>query len=94
MAVDKAEHIIYLCSPYVRSLQDLEERQMKLADIPVHDVTRDMLWVELMVRYVDFIGNIDYSDRFYIQIKVHKDSQNHLRISVIQLVTIVGISHN
>lgn len=44
-------YVIYLCSPFVRSLRDLETRRMHLADIPIHDVTRDMLWMELLARY-------------------------------------------
>ncbi len=46
--------IIYLCSPFVRSLKDLEANQMFLADIPMHDVTRDLLWMELMARYWNY----------------------------------------
>ena len=44
--------IVYLCSPFVRCLNDLEQRKMYLADIPIHDVTRDLLWMELMSRWV------------------------------------------
>ena len=50
VAADGDEHLIYLCSPHVTSLQDLEQRNMKLADIPVHDVTRDVIWLQLIAR--------------------------------------------
>lgn len=46
----KEDLLIYLCSPFVRCLNDLEMRQMFIADIPIHDVTRDLLWMELMAR--------------------------------------------
>ena len=42
--------VIYLASPYVRSLRDLEQRSMYIADIPLHDVTRDLLWMDMMTR--------------------------------------------
>ncbi|XP_051870402.1 guanylate cyclase soluble subunit beta-2-like [Pristis pectinata] len=35
--------MIYLCSPQLRSLQELEERKMHLADIAQHDTTRDLI---------------------------------------------------
>lgn len=35
--------ILFLCSPRVRSVEDLENQGLYLSDIPVHDVTRDLL---------------------------------------------------
>lgn len=35
--------MIYLCSPKLRSLQELEERGLHLADIAQHDTTRDLI---------------------------------------------------
>uniref|UniRef100_A0A8B9XSA0 guanylate cyclase n=2 Tax=Bos mutus grunniens TaxID=30521 RepID=A0A8B9XSA0_BOSMU len=35
--------MMYLCSPRLRSLQELEERQMHLSDIAPHDPTRDLI---------------------------------------------------
>nr|XP_036312979.1 guanylate cyclase soluble subunit beta-2-like [Pipistrellus kuhlii] len=35
--------MIYLCSPKLRSLQELEERQMHLSDLARHDTTRDLI---------------------------------------------------
>uniref|UniRef100_A0A8D1TB11 guanylate cyclase n=1 Tax=Sus scrofa TaxID=9823 RepID=A0A8D1TB11_PIG len=35
--------MVYLCSPKLRSLGELEERQMHLSDIAPHDTTRDLI---------------------------------------------------
>ncbi|KAM4602140.1 guanylate cyclase soluble subunit beta-2-like [Polymixia lowei] len=35
--------MLYLCSPKLRSLQELEERGLHLADIAQHDATRDLI---------------------------------------------------
>lgn len=35
--------MIYMCSPKLRSLQELEERGMHLSDIAPHDTTRDLI---------------------------------------------------
>ncbi|XP_019827288.2 guanylate cyclase soluble subunit beta-2-like [Bos indicus] len=35
--------MMYLCSPRLRSLQELEERRMHLSDIAPHDPTRDLI---------------------------------------------------
>ncbi|XP_019506374.1 PREDICTED: guanylate cyclase soluble subunit beta-2-like [Hipposideros armiger] len=35
--------MIYLCSPKLRSLQELEELQMHLSDLAPHDTTRDLI---------------------------------------------------
>nr|XP_015219629.1 PREDICTED: guanylate cyclase soluble subunit beta-2-like [Lepisosteus oculatus] len=35
--------MVYLCSPKLRSLQELEERGMHIADIAQHDTTRDLI---------------------------------------------------
>uniref|UniRef100_A0AAY4BWR3 guanylate cyclase n=1 Tax=Denticeps clupeoides TaxID=299321 RepID=A0AAY4BWR3_9TELE len=37
------ECMVYLCSPKLRSLQELEERGLHLADIAQHDTTRDLI---------------------------------------------------
>ena len=50
MYMEEHNMIVYLCSPFVRSLKDLEDRRLHLSDIPIHDVTRDLLWMELMTR--------------------------------------------
>ena len=52
MYIEEHDLVLYLSSPFVRCLNDLEQRHMYIADIPIHDVTRDMLWVELMSRLV------------------------------------------
>ncbi|KAL8172957.1 UNVERIFIED_CONTAM: hypothetical protein K2H54_035848 [Gekko kuhli] len=35
--------MLYLCSPKLRSLEELEEQQMHLSDIAQHDMTRDLI---------------------------------------------------
>ena len=35
--------MMYLCSPRLRSLQELEERRMHLSEIAPHDPTRDLI---------------------------------------------------
>lgn len=35
--------MIYLCSPKLRSLKELEECQMHLSDLAPHDTTRDLI---------------------------------------------------
>ncbi|XP_038672704.1 guanylate cyclase soluble subunit beta-2-like isoform X4 [Scyliorhinus canicula] len=35
--------MLYLCSPLLRSLHELEERHMHISDIASHDVTRDLI---------------------------------------------------
>ncbi|XP_058885170.1 guanylate cyclase soluble subunit beta-2 [Acipenser ruthenus] len=35
--------MMYLCSPKLRSLQELEDRKMHIADIAQHDTTRDLI---------------------------------------------------
>lgn len=35
--------MLYVCSPRVASLKELEDRCLHLSDIPQHDVTRDLI---------------------------------------------------
>ncbi|XP_033107155.1 guanylate cyclase soluble subunit beta-2-like [Anneissia japonica] len=37
------EAMVYICSPRVVNLKELEERHLHLSDIPFHDVTRDLI---------------------------------------------------
>lgn len=37
------EAMLFLCSPHVKCLDDLEDRGLYLSDIPVHDATRGLL---------------------------------------------------
>lgn len=39
----EGSHILFLCSPRVSSVEELENQGLYLSDIPVHDVTRDLL---------------------------------------------------
>ena len=39
----ESECILFLCSPRVKRLNDLEQRGLYLSDIPIHDATRGML---------------------------------------------------
>nr|XP_013799756.1 PREDICTED: guanylate cyclase soluble subunit beta-2-like [Apteryx mantelli mantelli] len=41
--MESLQCMLYLCSPLLRSLYELEERQMHIADIAPHDVTRDLI---------------------------------------------------
>ncbi|XP_029457580.1 guanylate cyclase soluble subunit beta-2-like isoform X1 [Rhinatrema bivittatum] len=41
--MESMQCMIYLCSPKLRSLQELEERQMHISDIAQHDTTRDLI---------------------------------------------------
>lgn len=36
-------HVLFLCSPRVSGVEELEHQGLYLSDIPVHDVTRDLL---------------------------------------------------
>ncbi|KAM3932211.1 guanylate cyclase soluble subunit beta-2-like [Leptodactylus fuscus] len=41
--MESLECMLYLCSPLLRNLNELEERQMHISDIAPHDVTRDLI---------------------------------------------------
>ncbi|XP_077987635.1 guanylate cyclase soluble subunit beta-2-like [Glandiceps talaboti] len=41
--MEEFECMIYLCSPRLASLKEMEDRGLHLADIPLHDVTRDLI---------------------------------------------------
>uniref|UniRef100_A0A8C3UKM6 guanylate cyclase n=1 Tax=Catharus ustulatus TaxID=91951 RepID=A0A8C3UKM6_CATUS len=43
MWMEPLQCMLYLCSPLLRTLHELEERQMHIADIAPHDVTRDLI---------------------------------------------------
>ena len=69
--LEDRDMVIYLCSPFVRSLKDLEDRKMHLADIPIHDVTRDLLWMELMARYILIFYSLNTATRRTKDTKQH-----------------------
>ncbi|CAH1781642.1 unnamed protein product [Owenia fusiformis] len=46
-------YVVYLASPYVRCLQDLEDRKMHISEIAIHDVTRDLLMWEDELRCIN-----------------------------------------
>ncbi|XP_040278365.1 guanylate cyclase soluble subunit beta-2-like [Bufo bufo] len=41
--MDSIQCMIYMCSPKLRSLQELEDRNMHISDIAKHDATRDLI---------------------------------------------------
>ena len=44
-------YFVYIASPVVHCWSDLENRKMKLSDVPMWDVTRDFLVADLQYRY-------------------------------------------
>ncbi|KAM9319870.1 guanylate cyclase soluble subunit beta-2-like [Gastrophryne carolinensis] len=41
--MESLQCMMYMCSPKLRSLQELEDRKMHISDIAKHDVTRDLI---------------------------------------------------
>ncbi|XP_053312031.1 guanylate cyclase soluble subunit beta-2-like [Spea bombifrons] len=41
--MESIQCMLYMCSPKLRSLQELEDRNMHISDIAKHDVTRDLI---------------------------------------------------
>lgn len=41
----ESENLIFLCSPRVASLDELKERGLYFSDIPLHDATRDLIFM-------------------------------------------------
>ncbi|XP_078734598.1 guanylate cyclase soluble subunit beta-2-like [Lampetra fluviatilis] len=41
--MEGSRSMLYLCSPLLRSLEELEERQLHISDIAPHDATRDLI---------------------------------------------------
>ncbi|XP_070538454.1 guanylate cyclase soluble subunit beta-2-like isoform X4 [Ptychodera flava] len=41
--MEEFECMVYLCSPRLASLKEMEDRGLHLSDIPLHDVTRDLI---------------------------------------------------
>ena len=44
---DKANHMLFLCSPRIKSLDDLESNRMYISDIPIHDAMRALIIMEV-----------------------------------------------
>ena len=40
--VEETDNVLFLCSPCVTGLQDLSRSGLSLADVPIHDSTRDL----------------------------------------------------
>ena len=41
--LEDVDHILFIGSPRLSSLSDLEDRQLYLSDIPLYDVTRELV---------------------------------------------------
>lgn len=46
----ESDCILFLCSPRVRSIHDLDQRGLYLSDIPIHDATRGLLMMSQTAR--------------------------------------------
>lgn len=46
----ESSSMLFLCSPRVSSIQDLEQRSLYLSDIPIHDATRSLLMMSQAAR--------------------------------------------
>ena len=45
--MEQANHILFLCSPRIKSLEDLEANKMYISDIPIHDAMRALIIMEV-----------------------------------------------
>ena len=58
MAALDRDHILYVCSPKLRNLDELQDKHIYLADLPVYDTTREFILLnqlrnaELDIRYI------------------------------------------
>lgn len=41
--LDDKQHLVYLCSPYVTNIDELEQYGMQLSAMPIYDATRDLV---------------------------------------------------
>lgn len=55
--IQKTNHMLFLCSPRIKSLEDLESNQMYISDIPIHDSMRAL--VIMGVEREMIMGNIN-----------------------------------
>lgn len=45
--MEKSNHMLFLCSPRIKSLDDLESNKMYISDIPIHDAMRALIIMEV-----------------------------------------------
>ena len=45
--LDESDCMLFLCSPRIKNLQDLEARKLFISDIPIHDATRALIIMEV-----------------------------------------------
>ena len=43
----ETDNMLFLCSPRIKNLQDLEARKLFISDIPIHDATRALIIMEV-----------------------------------------------
>ena len=57
-------HLIYVCSPLLRTLKELQSKGIYICDIPVYDTTREFLLLnqlrhaEMGIRYDSYIDGL------------------------------------
>ena len=44
--MEESDCMLYVCSPYVRRLEDLSNRGLRISDIPIHDASRGLIIAE------------------------------------------------
>ena len=45
--LNETDNMLFLCSPRIKNLQDLEARKLFISDIPIHDATRALIIMEV-----------------------------------------------
>jgi len=65
----ETDSVLFLCSPRIKNLQDLESRKLYISDIPIHDATRALIIMEVAknmqfqhaVRLEEVVSKLQYT---------------------------------
>ena len=55
------DHIIFVCSPVLATLTELEQKKIFICDLPIHDTTREFLLLNQLRQAEIGIRSGDYS---------------------------------
>ena len=85
--LSECDCMLYVCSPHIRTLQDLKDRGLYISDIPIHDASRALIITEGALSNehmltVQLSHLLEEKDELSLKLATHKEKMKNLLLEI------------
>lgn len=85
--LNESDCMLYVCSPHIRTLQDLRDKGLYISDIPIHDASRALIITEGALTNehmltVQLSHLLEEKDELSLKLATHKEKMKNLLLEI------------